>query len=148
MIDISYSSIKGDGMKLLVTGGLGFIGSAFCRYMLEIHPDCELINVDKIGAGANPANLHDIESNSNNKRYTFIKGDICNLQLMNRLIRQVDAIVNIAAETHVDRSINDPSTFLQNNTIGTFTIVEAIKRYNRKARLIQVSNRRGLRHST
>jgi len=104
--------------------------------MLEKHPDYELINVDKIGIGSNPANLHDIE---NDKRYTFIKGDICNPQLMNRLIHQVDAIVNIAAETHVDRSISDPNMFLQNNTLGTFTILEAIRRHNHKARLLQVS---------
>ncbi len=123
-------------MKLLVTGGLGFIGSNFCRYMLSANPDCELINVDKIGIGANPANLHDVE---NDKRYTFIKGDICNPQLMNRIIHQVDAVVNIAAETHVDRSISDPNVFLQNNTIGTFTILEAIRKHNHKARLLQVS---------
>jgi dTDP-glucose 4,6-dehydratase len=123
-------------MKLLVTGGLGFIGSNFCRYMLAKRPDYELINVDKIGIGANPANLHDVE---NDKRYTFIKGDICNPQLMNRLVHQVDAVVNIAAETHVDRSISDPNMFLQNNTLGTFTILEAIRRHNHKARLLQVS---------
>ncbi len=123
-------------MKLLVTGGLGFIGSNFCRYMLSKHPDFELINVDKIGIGANPANLHDVE---NDKRYTFIKGDICNPQLVNRLVHQVDAVVNIAAETHVDRSISDPYVFLQNNTIGTFTILEAIRKHNHKARLLQVS---------
>jgi dTDP-glucose 4,6-dehydratase len=123
-------------MKLLVTGGLGFIGSNFCRLILSKYPDCELINVDKMGIGANPANLHDIE---NDKRYTFIKGDICNPQLMNRLIHQVNAVVNIAAETHVDRSIADPNIFLQNNTVGTFTILEAIRRHNHKARLLQVS---------
>ena len=123
-------------MKLLVTGGLGFIGSNFCRYILARYPDYELINVDKIGIGANPANLLDIE---NDKRYTFIKGDICNPQLINRLIHQVDAVVNIAAETHVDRSIADPNVFLQNNTVGTFTILEAIRRHNHKARLLQVS---------
>ncbi len=123
-------------MKLLVTGGLGFIGSNFCRYILEKHSEYELINVDKIGIGANPANLHDIE---NDKRYTFIKGDICNPQLMNRLVHQVDAVVNIAAETHVDRSIADPYLFLENNTVGTFTILEAIRKHNHKARLLQVS---------
>ena len=104
--------------------------------MLEKHPDIDLINVDKIGIGANPANLHSIE---NNKHYTFIKGDICNPQLMNRLVHQVDAVVNIAAETHVDRSIADPNVFLQNNTLGTFVILEAIRRHNHKARLLQVS---------
>ncbi len=123
-------------MKVLVTGGLGFIGSNFCRYLLAKHPDYELMNVDKIGIGANPASLHDLE---NDKRYTFIKGDICNPQLMNRLVHQVDAVVNIAAETHVDRSISDPNIFLQNNTLGTFTVLEAIRRHNHKARLLQVS---------
>ena len=123
-------------MKVLVTGGLGFIGSNFCRHILAKYPDCELINVDKMGIGANPANLHDIE---NDRRYTYIKGDICNPQLINRLVHQVDAVVNIAAETHVDRSIADPNLFLQNNTLGTFTILEAIRRHNHKARLLQVS---------
>ncbi len=123
-------------MKLLVTGGLGFIGSNFCKYILSKYPDYELINVDKMGIGANPANLRDIE---NDRRYTFVKGDICNPQLMNRLIHQVDAVVNVAAETHVDRSISDPNIFLQNNTLGTFTILEAIRRHNHKARLLQVS---------
>jgi dTDP-glucose 4,6-dehydratase len=123
-------------MKVLVTGGLGFIGSNFVKLMLSTHSDYELINVDKIGIGANPANLRDVE---NDKRYTFIKGDICNPHLMNRLIHQVDVIVNFAAETHVDRSISDPNLFLQNNTLGTFTILEAIRRHNHKARLLQVS---------
>jgi dTDP-glucose 4,6-dehydratase len=123
-------------MKLLVTGGLGFIGSNFCRHILTKHPDYELTNIDKIGIGANPANLHDIE---NNKRYTFIKGDICNPQQLNKIINRVDAVVNIAAETHVDRSIADPYTFLQNNTIGTFTLLEAIRKHNSNAKLVQVS---------
>jgi dTDP-glucose 4,6-dehydratase len=123
-------------MKLLVTGGLGFIGSNFCRYILTKHPDYELTNIDKIGIGANPANLHDLE---NDKRYTFIKGDICNPQQLNKIITHADAVVNIAAETHVDRSITDPYTFLQNNTIGTFTLLQALRKHNRKAKLIQVS---------
>lgn len=123
-------------MKLLVTGGLGFIGSNFCKYVMAKHPDIELTNVDKIGIGANPANLQDIE---NDKRYTFIRGDICNPQLLHKIIHGMDAIVNIAAETHVDRSIADPYTFLQNNTIGTFTILQAIRKYDKKAKLVQVS---------
>ncbi len=104
--------------------------------MLQNYPDYELINVDKIGIGANPVNLHDFE---NDKRYTFIKGDICNPLLIGRLIHQVDAIVNIAAETHVDRSIADPNLFLQNNTVGTFTVLEAVRKHNHKVRLLQVS---------
>jgi len=123
-------------MKLLVTGGLGFIGSNFCRHILKKHPDFELLNLDKIGIGANPANLCDIE---NDKRYTFVKGDICNPQLMYKLVRNVDAVVNIAAETHVDRSIAHPYAFLQNNTIGTFTILEAIRKHNKKTKLVHVS---------
>jgi dTDP-glucose 4,6-dehydratase len=123
-------------MKLLVTGGLGFIGSNFCRYILNKYPDYELINVDKMGLGANPANLRDVDED---KRYTFIKGDICNPQFMHKIITDLDAIVNIAAETHVDRSIADPYLFLLNNTIGTFTVLEAARKHNKKLRLVHVS---------
>ena len=123
-------------MKLLVTGGLGFIGSNFCRYILKKYPDYELINVDKMGIGANPANLRDVDED---KRYNFIKGDICNPQFMHKIITDVDAIVNMAAETHVDRSIADPYLFLLNNTIGTFTILEAARKHRKKLRLVHVS---------
>jgi dTDP-glucose 4,6-dehydratase len=123
-------------MKLLVTGGLGFIGSNFCRYILNKHPDYEIINIDKVGIGANPASLQDIE---NNPRYQFIHGNITNPQLLHKTINQVDAVVNIAAETHVDRSISDPYVFLENNTIGTYTIIEAIRKYNPHAKMVQIS---------
>jgi len=123
-------------MKLLATGGLGFIGSNFCRHILTAHPDWELINIDKEGLGSNPASLRDLESNP---RYRFIKGDICNPQLLAKTITHVDAVVNIAAETHVDRSIADPYIFLQNNTVGTYTVLEALRKHNPRARLIQVS---------
>jgi dTDP-glucose 4,6-dehydratase len=123
-------------MRLLVTGGLGFIGSNFCRYMLMKHKDIELIDVDKIGIGANPQNLNDFE---NDARYTFVKGDICNPQLVKKVIHQVDSVVNIAAETHVDRSIADPYPFLQNNTLGAFTVLETVRKHNPKARVVQVS---------
>ena len=123
-------------MKLLVTGGLGFIGSNFCRHMLNNHPDLEIINIDKVGIGANPASLHDIE---NNPRYQFIHGNITNPQLLHKTVNKVDAVVNIAAETHVDRSISDPYTFLENNTIGTYTIIEAMRKHNPHARMVQVS---------
>ncbi len=136
MVPTTHYLLGAIGMKLLITGGLGFIGSNFCRFMLAKYPDYELINVDKMGIGSNPISLRDIE---NDKRYTFIKGDICNPQLINRLVHQVDAVVNIAAETHVDRSIADPNVFLQNNTIGTFTILEANRRHNHQARFLQVS---------
>ena len=123
-------------MRLLVTGGLGFIGSNFCRYLLSRHADYEIINLDKVGIGANPASLHDME---NNPRYRFIKGDICNIPLLHKTISQVDAVVNFAAETHVDRSISDPYTFLQNNTIGAYTVLDAVRKHNPRARMVQVS---------
>jgi dTDP-glucose 4,6-dehydratase len=123
-------------MKILVTGGLGFIGSNFCRHVLTQHPDNEVTNIDKIGIGANPANLKDLE---NEKRYKFIKGNICDSKLLKETIMQADAVVNMAAETHVDRSIADPDPFIQNNTIGTFTILEAIRKHNDKVKLVQVS---------
>ena len=123
-------------MKVLVTGGLGFIGSNFCRYLLTTHTDYELINIDKMGIGSNPASLREFEDD---ERYQFIKGDICNPQLLNKTITKVDAVVNIAAETHVDRSIADPYTFLQNNTVGTYTVLEAMRRHNQHAKIVQVS---------
>jgi dTDP-glucose 4,6-dehydratase len=123
-------------MRILVTGGLGFIGSNFCRHMLTKHSNCEIINIDKIGIGANLTNLRDIE---NHTRYEFIKGDICDSKLVNKIIKQVDAVVNIAAETHVDRSITDPTPFIQSNTIGTFTVLEAVRKHGDNARFIQVS---------
>ena len=123
-------------MKILVTGGLGFIGSNFIRYILSKHPDYKIVNVDKIGVGANPANLKDLEDE---KTYKFIKGNICNPKLIDKVVKGVDAIVNIAAETHVDRSIRDPITFIQNNTIGTLNLLEAVRKHNREARLVHVS---------
>lgn len=123
-------------MKILVTGGLGFIGSNFCRYMIRKNSKHEIINLDKMGIGANIANLKDLESQ---KRYRFLTGDICNSKLMNKIIKQVNVVINIAAETHVDRSITHPSLFIQNNTIGTVTILEAIRKQNDQAKLIQVS---------
>jgi dTDP-glucose 4,6-dehydratase len=123
-------------MRILVTGGLGFIGSNFCYRLISAHSNTEIINMDKIGVGANPANLKDLE---NEKRYKFVKGDILNSKLLARLVKQVDAVVNFAAETHVDRSIADPDVFLQSNTVGTFTVLEAIRNHNSQAKLVQVS---------
>jgi len=128
--------ILGENLKVLVTGGLGFIGSNFCRHMITEHPDNEITNLDKIGLGANPENLRDLE---NNERYRFIKGDICDSKLLKRALKNVDAIVNFAAETHVDRSIADPEAFIQNNTYGTFALLETIRKNKKKPRFIQVS---------
>ena len=122
-------------VKILVTGGLGFIGSNFVRMVLSKHPDFHVTNVDKIGVGSNSLNLEDIEDDP---RYTFIKGNIVDLDLMLKLIKDVDAIVNFAAETHVDRSISNPVPFYESNALGALTIVEAMRQTNRNARLVHV----------
>jgi dTDP-glucose 4,6-dehydratase len=123
-------------MKILVTGGLGFIGSNFCRSTITKYPDYQIINVDKIGIGANLSSLKDLEKKDN---YTFIKGNICDPQLVDKVVKNVNAIINIAAETHVDRSIVDPTHFIQSNTLGSFTLLEALRKHNDKAKYIQVS---------
>ena len=123
-------------MRLLVTGGLGFIGSNFVRYMLSQDRDVDLVNVDKIGLGANPENLRDIEKSKN---YRFVRGDISNPKIIEDIIKEVDAIVNFAAETHVDRSIADPSSFLRSNVFGTFTLLEAIRKFNENVKYVQIS---------
>lgn len=123
-------------MRILITGGLGFIGSNLVRHLLNKHKDIRIINLDKMGYGSNPANLKDFE---NNTRYTFVRGDIADYKLVEKIIPNVDAVVNVAAETHVDRSISDPRAFLQSNTIGVFNILEAIRRLNGDAKLVQVS---------
>jgi len=116
-------------MKLLVTGGLGFIGSNFVHYMLNKHDDIQITNVDKLSTGSNPENLKDIETD---KRYTLIKGDIDNKALIKNLVKEADAIVNIAAETHVDRSIADPWVFLNSNTMGAVTLFETAKNHDKR----------------
>ena len=123
-------------MKLLVTGGLGFIGSNFIRQTLSKYPNYEIINIDKKGIGANPENLKYLE---NIEGYRFIKGDISNFKLVYKAIKDVDAVINFAAETHVDRSIADPTPFIQSNIIGTFTLLEAGKKLNKSVRHIQIS---------
>jgi dTDP-glucose 4,6-dehydratase len=122
-------------MQLLVTGGLGFIGSNFIRKILQSRPDIEIVNVDNLSTGANPANLKEIK----NHRYRFIKGDITNFKLVSKLIRNTDVVVNFAAETHVDRSIADPRSFIDSNVFGTYTILEATRKNNRGTKIIQIS---------
>ncbi|MEM2897418.1 MAG: dTDP-glucose 4,6-dehydratase [Candidatus Bathyarchaeia archaeon] len=123
-------------MKILVTGGLGFIGSNFIRYMLSKYEDLSIVNLDKMGIGSNPDNLRGLERD---RRYKFIKGDLIDLALVSDLVRNVDAIVNFASETHVDRSIANPRAFLESNTIGTFNLLEAARNLNRGARIFHVS---------
>jgi dTDP-glucose 4,6-dehydratase len=106
-------------MKLLVTGGAGFIASNYIRYVLSAHPGYRIINLDKLTYAGNLENLKDIESSD---RYTFIKGDICDRELLREI--EFDAIINFAAESHVDRSILDAQPFLQTNVIGTCSLLE------------------------
>lgn len=124
-------------MKLLITGGLGFIGSNFIRYILKKYSDYEIINLDKMTYAANPENLRDIENDS---RYKFVKGDICDRELVNDLIskEKPDAIINFAAETHVDRSILDPDAFIKTDIFGTHTLLEAVRKYKIE-RYVQIS---------
>ena len=119
-----------------MTGGCGFIASNLIRYMLEQNRDIKITNVDSLSIGANPSNLKEIKREP---RYRFVKGDIANPSLVNRLVKNVDAIINVAAETHVDRSIANPKPFLRSNTIGTFTILESVRKINPKVKVVHVS---------
>ena len=122
-------------MKLLVTGGCGFIGSNFIKWMLSRHDDVEIINVDNLSCSSNVNTFRGICES----RHRFIKGDIADMALMQSLVREVDAVINLAAETHVDRSIANPEPFLKSNIIGAFNLLEAIRKADLKVRLIQVS---------
>ena len=113
-------------MKILVTGGCGFIGSNFIRYFLKSYPNHSLINVDKLTYAGNLENLSDL---SHSPHYHFMRGDIAEAPLMEGLIsKDVDAIVNFAAESHVDRSIEDPSAFMKTNVFGTFVLLESVRK--------------------
>ncbi len=123
-------------MKILVTGGLGFIGSNFIRYLLNNYSDIEIINLDSMSIGSNINNLKDIEED---ERYNFIKGSITDYELIVDLINKSDVIVNFAAETHVDRSISNPKPFIESNVYGVFTILEAIRKHRPGIKLIHIS---------
>ncbi|MGB9613718.1 MAG: dTDP-glucose 4,6-dehydratase [Candidatus Margulisiibacteriota bacterium] len=125
-------------MKILVAGGAGFIGSNFIRYLLNNYPSVEVINFDKLTYAGNLDNLKDIE---NNPRYTFIKGDICDSEAVEKAVSQLGRsgmIVNMAAETHVDRSILSAGSFVQTDVYGTYCLLEAVKKFNVQ-RYLQVS---------
>ncbi len=123
--------------SILVTGGAGFIGSNFVRYMLQNYPDLTVVNLDKLTYAGNLENLRDVEGNPN---YHFVKGDICNQELVEYIVRkfEVDVIVNFAAESHVDRSILGPEIFIQTNVIGTQVLLEVAKKFEVE-KFIQIS---------
>ncbi len=114
--------------KILVTGGCGFIGSNFIRLALSRLADCRLVNLDKLTYAGNPANLADIETDP---RYRFVEGDICDAPLVEKIFAEegIDAVVHFAAESHVDRSIEGPAAFIQTNIVGTFTLLEAARKF-------------------
>jgi len=116
-------------MKILVTGGAGFIGSNFIHFWLEKHPDDEIINFDLLTYAGH---LESLQSIKDNPHYSFVKGDITDAQAVNAVVSKVDAIIHFAAETHVDRSILDPLIFTKTNIVGTQTLLEAAKKYNIK----------------
>jgi dTDP-glucose 4,6-dehydratase len=121
-------------MRIVVTGGMGFIGSAFVRRRL-VSPGDEVVVIDKLTYAGNPNNLRDHQGNS---RMTFVKGDVCDRPLMDRLTRDTDAVVHFAAETHVDRSILEAGTFVQTDVVGTFSVLEACRKAD-VGRLIHIS---------
>ena len=122
-------------MKILVTGGAGFIGSNFIRLYLDRHPDCEIVNLDKLTYAGNLENLRDVEGDP---RYSFVHGDICDNRIVRQAMSGVDAVVNFAAETHVDRSIGDPAGFLKTDVFGVHVLIEAARAHDVR-RFIQIS---------
>ena len=122
-------------MNILVTGGSGFIGSNFIRHMLDKYPDHKIINLDKLTYAGNPNNLKDVEDNPN---YSFVRGDICDPYVVNEVMQQVDQVVHFAAESHVDRSIDDGSVFVRTNVLGTYTLLESALKHDIK-RFVHVS---------
>ena len=122
-------------MKLLVTGGAGFIGSNFIHLVLAERPDWEVVNLDKLTYAGNLDNLKDAV---NDPRYQFVKGDICDGGAVGEAAGGCDAIVNFAAETHVDRSIMAPDAFLRTDILGTYVLLEAV-REGKAGKLLQVS---------
>lgn len=121
-------------MHILVTGGAGFIGSSYVDLVLDSHPEDSVTVLDALTYAGNTANL---EQHLANPRYSFVHGNIADRALVDELVGQVDAVVNFAAETHVDRSLFDPEAFLQANVTGVHALLDAVRRHDR--RMVQVS---------
>lgn len=123
-------------MKLLVTGGSGFIGSNFILYVLNNFHDVKIINLDAEFLGSNPANLSSLKDNG---AYEYVKGNINDKKLVENLVLQCDSVINFAAESHVDRSIYDSKPFLESNIMGVYTLLDVIRQKKDKTRFIQIS---------
>lgn len=121
-------------MKILVTGGCGFIGSNFIHLCLKKSRKVKIVNLDAMLAGSNIENLQNIDKS----RYRFVKGNIRNKELLSKLVSNVDYVVNFAAESHVDRSIADSSSFVNSNVLGVHTLLEVL-RNNKNVKMIQIS---------
>ena len=122
--------------RLLITGGAGFIGSNFIRYLLEKYPDCEVVNLDKLTYAGNLENLADLAGDA---RYRFVQGDIADCDLVAGILASgIDAVVHFAAESHVDRSILSASEFVRTNVLGTLNLVETCRR-EKVRRFLQIS---------
>lgn len=130
----SFSSSK-TGKRFIVTGGAGFIGSNFLRYMINKYPGYSFVNIDVLTYSGNKNSLKDLE---NNARYQFIQADIADFNKMLEIVKEGDIVVNFAAESHVDNSIKDSQIFIKTNVLGTHSILEAARR-NKAALFLQVS---------
>ncbi|MEW6040818.1 MAG: dTDP-glucose 4,6-dehydratase [Elusimicrobiota bacterium] len=121
--------------KILVTGGCGFIGSNFIKYLLKKDKNVRVTNLDKLTYAGNPENLFEVKNNPN---YVFVKGDICDKRIVSELSSKNEVIINFAAETHVDRSIMEPEQFIKTDIFGTYTLLESALEFNHK-KFIQIS---------
>jgi dTDP-glucose 4,6-dehydratase len=121
--------------RLIVTGGSGFIGTNFIRYMIKKYPNYKILNIDSLTYSGNKNNLSDLEANPN---YEFIEEDICDTEAMNQIVKEEDIVVNFAAESHVDNSIKNPRVFIKTNVLGTHSILEAARKNNAKL-FLQIS---------
>ena len=123
-------------MKILVTGGLGFIGSNFILYLTKNYPNLKITNIDAEFLGSNRKNLQELK---NNRNYEYVKGNIIDSKLIEKLVSKNDVVINFAAESHVDRSILDSKPFLESNIMGVYTLLDAIRKKKTKTRFIQIS---------
>ncbi|WP_240005961.1 GDP-mannose 4,6-dehydratase, partial [Weissella hellenica] len=110
--------------KILVTGGAGFIGTNFVRYVIKNNPDVQIVVLDKLTYAGNADNLKDLD------RVQLVVGDINDAELVDQLVQKTQAVVHFAAESHNDRALHDPSIFMQTNLMGTFTLIEAARQYH------------------